>query len=117
MRSRWPKLFAQWQSAPQSVTFPDGENLDSVRLRAFALLQELAREFAGDSILVVSHRVVLKVLLCAALALDNSHFWRVRVDVGSLSALEWSADGFTVVFINDTSHLLLLDQRVGLTDF
>jgi len=50
---------------------------------------ELARQNSeGRDRAFVSHRVVLKLLLCEAKGLDNSHFWEVRLDTGALSALE-----------------------------
>jgi len=65
----------------------------------------------GESGVVVSHRVVCKVVLCAALGVGEEGFWRVRVDTGSVSVLQKGEGGWVVVGANDRCHLR--GQREG----
>jgi broad specificity phosphatase PhoE len=49
--------------------------------------------------------VVNKVLVCAMLGLDNSHFWRIGQDNGCLNIFDYQGGLFTALLINDTCHL------------
>jgi broad specificity phosphatase PhoE len=90
---------------PQEVCFPDGESLNHVRCRTFACLEQLIARHIGDTIVVVAHTVVNRLLLCAVLRLDNSRFWRLRQETAAINQLEWDGQDFTLVRLNDTCHL------------
>jgi len=100
-----PDLYPRWLEKPHLVKFPHGESLRQVRLRGMAALKEVAARHDGRVILLVAHQVVNKVLVCAMLGLDNSHFWRIRQDNGCLNVFEHREGIFTAVLINDTCHL------------
>ena len=41
------------------------------------------------TVVLVSHRVVNKVLICALLNLGNSHFWDLRQDTGGITTFTY----------------------------
>jgi len=104
-RLKFGDQYRQWKESPHLVKFPGGESLDDVRRRAAPRLTELARQNPEGTIALVSHRVVLKLLLCEAKGLDNSHFWEVRLDTGAISVLEYGNGTLRVAVENDTRHL------------
>ena len=73
VKEKYPALYAQWSADPQPVKIPGGESLDDVRKRGLKLIDEILGQYDG-MVALVSHRVVCKVLICALLGLDNSHF-------------------------------------------
>ena len=117
VREKYPDLYQTWRERPQDVTFPKGENLDQVRSRAWAGLLKVAQGNPDRTVLIVSHRVISKVLLCAALGLDNSHFWQIKQDTAAINCLEYSKGVFTVSLLNDTCHLKSLHLPGGRKDF
>lgn len=96
-----PERYAQWQGAPQSLTFPQGESLARVSDRARADLATLAERHAGQTIAVYSHDSVIRVILLGALAAPFSVYHRLQIDPCSLSELLSGPDGDTVVHINE----------------
>jgi broad specificity phosphatase PhoE len=102
---RYPDLYRLWREQPGAVSFPQGENLAQVRNRTWDGLNRLAEENPKRTILIVTHRVVTKVLICAALRLDDSHFWQVKQDSTAINCLEYSRGIFNIALINDTCHL------------
>jgi broad specificity phosphatase PhoE len=56
-------------------------------------------------VVIVGHRVVNKVMLCALLGLDNSHFWKIRQDTCGISILTYQNEQFILTRHNDTSFL------------
>lgn len=113
VRERDPDLYARWLNEPHLVRPPGGETLAEVRRRATAALDRIALTHPRDTVAVVSHRVVNKVLLCAALGLGDDGFWRVRQDTACLNMLEHEKGHVTVVLLNDTYHLRGLQADVS----
>lgn len=103
--ARYPALHQAWLLAPQTVQVPGGESLATVRARAFAALQEIIARHPNETIVVVAHTVVNRLLLCAVLGLDNSRFWRLGQDTAAINVFEWDGEDFTLVSLNDTCHL------------
>jgi len=105
VRRRYPKLYQDWIERPHTVRMDGGESLRMVRRRAMNGLRNVTEQHPDETVVVVSHRVVNKVVLCAVLGLDNSHFWRIRQDTCALNVLERSHDQWVVRLLNDTCHL------------
>jgi broad specificity phosphatase PhoE len=98
-------LFRLWLESPQKVRFPGGESLDDVRHRVLGAVEGLAADHRDQVVVLVSHMVVCKVLMCAMLGLDNASFWQVRQDVCALNSFQ-IIDGMpSVSVVNDTCHL------------
>lgn len=104
-RKRHPELFELWRFSPQRLQLPGGESLEDVRGRVVATIDELAASHEDQTICVVSHRVVCKVLLCHLLGLDNSHFWQIAQDATAINVFEVWQGRLVVRLVNDTCHL------------
>jgi broad specificity phosphatase PhoE len=111
----YPAILNDWQSSPHKVRMPGGENLDDVKKRTAEVVDEVLSRHHGN-VLLVSHRVVLKVLICSLLGLDNSHFWNISQDVCGLTIFDYVDGRFVLTKHNDTSHLRELLKSV-LGDF
>jgi broad specificity phosphatase PhoE len=111
----YPTLHNEWHNNPHKVKMPGGESLEDVRKRAVAIVNDVLPKYQG-SILLVSHRVVNKVLICSLLGLDNSHFWNINLDVGGITIFNYVDGRFVLTRHNDTSHLKELQKSV-LDDF
>jgi broad specificity phosphatase PhoE len=101
----YPTLYRQWLQEPHLVRPPGGESLEEVRDRAMAALCQVMDCHQDQTVLVAAHQVVNKVLVCAMLGLDNSHFWCIRQDNGCLNVFDYKEGVFTTILINDTCHL------------
>lgn len=105
VKDRYPDQFDLWCNRPEALEIPDGETLEDVRSRSVAVIEELAAKHGGETIAVVTHRVVCKVLLCHMLGLDNSHFWQIEQETTAINVFELEQGKPTVHLINDTCHL------------
>lgn len=101
----YPDVARAWRRAPHMALFPDGESLADVRDRAEAALEEIAANHPDQTVVLVTHVVVCRLLLCAVLGLDNDHFWQFDPATGSISVLRVSGEGSVLVSLNDTCHL------------
>lgn len=114
--SRWPKEYGLWQDNPHLCHTPEGESIEGVMQRAVRGLKDLLeREGSGD-LLLVSHRVIIKLLLLWAVGGSSRDFWKIRVDTCSLSSFLVRNKYCVVEKINDTCHLRKLSVPQG-SDF
>jgi broad specificity phosphatase PhoE len=115
VKDKYKKLYEQWAESPQLVKIPGGESLDEVRERALKVVNGVIAKHSG-AVVLVAHRVVNKVLICALLGLDNSHFWNIRQDVGGTTFFSYQDGRLVLTRHNDTSYLRPL-KRGELRDF
>ena len=111
----YPTLHNEWLNNPHKVKMPGGESLEDVRRRAIKVVDDVLSKYQG-SVVLVSHRVVNKVLICSLLGLDNSHFWNIKQDVCGITIFNYADGRFVLTRHNDTSHLREL-QKTVLDDF
>src|SRR3972149_1666758 len=114
-RRLYPTLHSEWHNNPHKVKMPGGESLEDVRKRVIEVVDDVLSKYQG-SVVLVSHRVVNKVLICFLLGLDNSHFWNIKQDVGGITIFDYVDGRFVLTRHNDTSHLKELQKPV-LDDF
>jgi len=115
VKHRYKELYLQWLKNPHLVQMPDGESLNEVRERALGVVKEAVAKHQG-TVVLVSHRVVNKVLICALLGLDDSHFWDIRQDVCGMTTFLYENERFILTKHNDTSYLRPL-AKAELSDF
>lgn len=108
VREKYPELFDLWRYSPQRLKIPGGESLEDVQNRVDATINDLAARHENETVALVTHRVVCKVLLCHLLGLDNSHFWQIAQDATAINTFEVRGGIPTVRLINDTCHLRAL---------
>ena len=102
---RYAELHSRWLSDSR-VDPPNGESLEAVFERVRDLRDELMRHHAGRTLVVVSHVTPIKALLRLGLDAGPSMFYRLHLDLASLSIVEFYPDGnASVRLVNDTAHL------------
>ncbi|MFH1486499.1 MAG: histidine phosphatase family protein, partial [Chloroflexota bacterium] len=69
-------------------------------------LEEAMERHPDEDVVLVSHEVVCRVLLCHAMGLDNSHFWSLGQSVCAINVIEQGRDSLRVALLNDTCHLI-----------
>jgi probable phosphoglycerate mutase len=104
-RRRWPDMVDAWCRTPELAQIPGGETLDDLRTRTMDTLRGLAARHSGETVVLVGHTVVNRVILLAALGLGNDRFWHLRQDTCAINVLEVEGDDYTLVTMNDTCHL------------
>ncbi|MBI4320940.1 MAG: histidine phosphatase family protein [Chloroflexi bacterium] len=104
--ANYPEIYPQWLDSPDKARIPGGESLDDVRSRAMDAILELAVRFPDQTVVLVSHKVVCKIVMLALLGADNARFWAVEQDNAAINVFECGERGvFIVLTMNDTCHL------------
>jgi phosphoserine phosphatase len=103
--ARWPDAVATWYRAPQLVQPQGGETLQDVLARAAAMLRELVARHRDDTIALVGHDSVNRVILIHALDLPLSRYWALAQEPAAINELDFVQGTFAIQTINETYHL------------
>jgi len=106
-----------WAEEPHRVEFPGGETLEQVRVRAMAALESVIEKHPEKTVILVSHRVINKVLLCAVLGLDNSHFWQLAQDTTAINLIKCKNGNYILSLMNESCHVKALQAERTRKDF
>lgn len=106
-RRQWPEAMTAWLQAPHQAQPPEGETLAAVQARAMAAVHEVAARHPHDTVVLVGHTVVNRVILLGVLGLGLERFWRLGQDTCALNVFTLEDGEFTLLTLNDTCHLVI----------
>ncbi len=106
-RERWPDVHRAWVNTPHLARIPGGETLDDLRARGMTTVNELAARHADQTIVLVGHTVINRVILLGVLGLGNDRFWNIKQDTCAINVFEADAQtqDYVMASLNDTCHL------------
>ena len=102
---RFPEDYALWRTAPERFARPGGEALAAVAARVADGLAELSATHKGETIVLVSHGVVTRLIVLSALGLGPERLWSVDASPAGISEIEYRDDWVTVHRVNTLAHL------------
>jgi phosphoserine phosphatase len=84
-------LLKEWQTQPEKVQMPEGENLDDVWQRAVAGWDGIVQAAKpGTTTLVVAHDAINKAILCYLAGLGPESFWNFKQGNGAVSVIDYN---------------------------
>jgi broad specificity phosphatase PhoE/ribonuclease HI len=102
---RDPELHPNWLR-DTTIAPPAGESFASVQDRVRRARDRIVDEYAGATVLVVSHVTPIKTVLQLALDAGPNILYRLHLDLASLSIAEFYPDGkASVRLVNQTDYL------------
>lgn len=101
--ARWPEGIWNWVHAPQVLVFPGGELLSEVQQRALEFVQRQVSSHSEETIVMVSHTVVNRLILLGLMGLGLDHFQMIRQDNCALNVLEFIKGNFYLNSMNETA--------------
>ena len=105
VRAQWPELLDTWYRSPDWAAFPGGETLQDVLTRAVSALRQVIQRYPHDTVVIVGHDSVNRVILLHALQLPLSRYWRLAQRPCAINEIDFSKNGFVVQTVNETHHL------------
>lgn len=103
IKERYPEADRFWVTGADALPFAGGESSADLVERVSRFRRECLPGY--ESVLVAGHGGPLSILICLLLELDPRFWWRVRLDIGSLSVVEVYPEGGILTLLNDTCHL------------
>jgi phosphoserine phosphatase len=100
-----PEGFACWFDTPHLAIIPGGETLLQLAGRVAETMCGIVARHRGETVLLVGHDTVNRILLLLALDLPLSRFWHLRQDPCAVNIVTHDEGGWRVVSMNEASHL------------
>ncbi|MEM9090385.1 MAG: histidine phosphatase family protein [Cyanobacteria bacterium P01_F01_bin.53] len=116
IESGYPGMLEKWQSQPETVQMPGGENLDDVWRRAKKGWGDIVKTYSEGKkkdceqpvVMVVAHDAINKAILCQVFGLGPKNFWQFKQGNGAVSVIDYHAGPDSVPVLsaaNITTHL------------
>jgi len=106
----YPHELEEWERGSWMAQPPGGETQQAVVARAVPCIIEVLAAHVGHTVVVVSHKSTLRLLIGHLLNMTPPESRYLRLDPASLSELQVTGDHLELVLCNDTSHLLRREQ-------
>lgn len=103
--ARFPEAYELWRAAPHRLVLPGGERLTDVALRVKNAVDKLLGTHAGETVVLVSHAVVLRLIVLRALGLGPERLWTVDASPAGITEIEYEPGWATIHRMNTLSHL------------
>lgn len=94
------EAYRHFLRAPLEAVVPGGETIQDVQKRGLRVIRWAARKFPKGRLLFVTHADIIRAIICHYLRLPLEEFRRLRIDNGSLSALEVYGTWAAIKFMN-----------------
>jgi broad specificity phosphatase PhoE len=102
---RFPEAFEAWVATPHLVHPPGGERLEEVAARVARGVAALWQMHADTTVVLVSHAIVTRLIVLAALGLGPDRLWSVDASPAGITEIEYQDGWVTVHRMNTLIHL------------
>ncbi len=89
IKERFPGEFEAWADNPLAHSPVGGESTLEVKERVVKALNEILNRHIGDTIVVVAHGGVNRILICDILGMPLENIFRVEQDYGAVNVIEF----------------------------
>jgi len=106
VEARFGQDYAAWEEDPFTFAPPGAESGVAVLARALPAIREIVTRHRGESVLIVSHKATIRLVLCSLLGID-ARGYRDRLDQSPacLNVLDFKDPvRARLMLFNDTSH-------------
>jgi probable phosphoglycerate mutase len=98
--------YIKWTADPAWNPPTGGEPAIEIERRTLKVIEEIKEKYGNGSVLIVSHKATIRIILCSLLGIDVGRFrYRLACPVGSLSVVEFTRSGPLIKQLADRSHL------------
>ena len=104
-QERWPDETELWFRTPHIAAIPGGETLAGLLSRTSAALRDILWRHPDQTVVLVGHDSVNRLLLLFALEAPLSRYWHLRQEPCAVNELFFDNDSFIIGSINQTQHL------------
>jgi broad specificity phosphatase PhoE len=103
--ARFPEGAETWRLQPHLAAPHGGETVPAVAARVGRALEELVAAHDGQTVILVSHAIVVRLIVLAALGLGPDRLWSVDASPAGITELEYHDGRATLHRMNTLTHL------------
>jgi probable phosphoglycerate mutase len=106
VKEHYPEDYERWLTEPAWNAPTEGECGFQVASRSSTIISEIVAQYSSGSILVVSHKATIRMILCTLLGIDLGQYRnRVSVLAASVSVVKFGQRGPLLEVLGDRHHL------------
>lgn len=105
------KMWQIVQQYPSRASFPNGETMREVQARAVNGIEALVAEHPNETVAVVSHADIIKMVLAHYLGMHLDEFQRLVISPASISTLSLGFGRPYVGPMNDIAHVTQMERE------
>lgn len=105
IKKKYPNGFKTWMEEPHLTNIPAGETIEIAQRRIVEFVNSTIMESNKDTILVISHGTIIRLLLLNVLSMDLKHYYKLKQSNGSINLIEFRHYGPVLIKYNDTCHM------------
>jgi len=98
-------ILKAWKADPENVSIPGGETFRELRDRAAPALARIAALHKGQTIAVVAHRSVNRVLICHWLGIGVGRYKQIEQKNCAINSVVFIGNRVVVETVNDVCHI------------
>lgn len=98
--------YINWMTEPAWNPPTEGETAVEVASRALLVISEIEAQYTNGSVLVVSHKTTIRIILCNLLGIDLGRYRdRIAMPAASLSVVKFDVHGPLLLRLGDRSYM------------
>jgi probable phosphomutase (TIGR03848 family) len=107
---RMRKMWQVVQETPSRAVFPNGEAMREVQARAVATIERLTVAHPRETIAIVSHADIIKMVMAHYMGVHLDMFQRFDIAPASISIIALGFNRPFIVTVNDTAHIQQIER-------
>ncbi len=107
---RGRKMWDVVQEYPSRASFPNGETMRGVQIRAVDGVERIVQKHPAQMVVIVSHADLIKMVLAHYLGMHLDNFQRIIVSPASINTLMLGHSRPYIATMNDVAHVLEIEK-------
>jgi len=100
IEKQYPERYQRWMTRPTETHFPGGESFAQMQTRVIATTSKLCERHKGESIAIISHGGVNRIILAEALGMPPTRIFRIAQRYAGLNLVIYYEGVPTVELVN-----------------
>lgn len=105
IQDTYPKISEIWRRQPHLAVIPEAETMEKAQKRIVEFIDDKIIPSKENTILLVSHGIIIRLLLLKMLSMDLKHYYKLRQNNCSINLIELNEGQASLVKYNDTCHI------------
>jgi alpha-ribazole phosphatase/probable phosphoglycerate mutase len=98
---RYPEIYRQWMERPTEVEFPHGESFSKLHARVTHALAVLMDRHSGQSVVLVTHGGVIRIVLADVLSIPPANVFRIAQGYAAVNLIQYIGSHPVVELVNN----------------
>lgn len=109
MMERYGEFLKEWMKGLPSLKMPGGESIAELQQRAWPAVERIVSDHPDGVVTLVNHSFAIVSIVSKALGMSLANFRRLRLNIASITIINFGKRGTSLLLFNDTCHLKGID--------